>query len=113
MAFVQRQILRDETYAGPEHRTQQRLLLAMPVIVQGVDERMSPVGAPQAMVIRDFSRQGTGLVHELPFEHRRIVMRFSYPEEGTLLAAEVRWTKPLGPFYHLLRDVARLKVSCI
>jgi hypothetical protein len=41
------------------------------------------------------------LVHERPFEHRRIVMRLSYPEEGTILAAEVRWSKPLGPFYHL------------
>jgi len=47
----------------------------MPVIVQGVDERISPIGEPQAMVIRDFSRKGTGHVHELPFEHLRSGLR--------------------------------------
>ena len=110
MAFVQRQVFRDTPNAGMERRTEPRLVLGMPVIVHGVDERISPIGEPQAMVIRDFSRKGTGLVHELPFEHRRIVMRLSYPEEGTLLAAEVRWSKPLGPFYQLgCEIVAKLK----
>lgn len=101
MSFVQRQVSRDVRLDGAERRTESRHLLVMPVIVQGVDEHLAPLGDPQAMVIRDFTRKGAGLVFERLFEHRRIVMRLSYPEEGTILAAEVQWTKPLGPFYHL------------
>jgi hypothetical protein len=101
LAFVQRQVSQHQPYTGTERRGGPRLLLAMPVIVQGVDEEISPVGEPQAMVVRDFSNRGFGLAHERPFEHARIVLRLTYPEEGTILAAEVRWSKPLGPFYHL------------
>jgi hypothetical protein len=82
----------------------------MPVIVQGVDEQIAPVGEQQAMVVRDFSERGLGLVHEEPFDHARIVVRLTFPEEGKILAAEVRWSRPLGPFYHLgCEIVARLE----
>jgi hypothetical protein len=101
LAFVERQIYLAEPHAGAERRSEPRLMLAMPVIVQGVDDDIAPLGEPQAMVVRDYTRKGLGLVHEQPFEHTKIVMRLTYPEEGTLLAAEVRWAKPLGPFYHL------------
>jgi hypothetical protein len=101
LTFVERQVCRDEGYAGPERRSEHRMLLVMPVIVQGVDEELGPLGEPQAMVVRDLTKKGLGLVHEQPFSHERIVVRLSYPEEGTLLAAEVRWNKALGPFYHL------------
>ncbi len=109
LAFVRRQVYRDEPFAGPERRTEPRHLLVMPVVVQAVDEQIAPLGKPQAMVIRNFSKSGAELVHEFPFEHRRIVIQLTYPEEGKFLAAEVRWSKPLGPFYHLgCEIVARL-----
>jgi hypothetical protein len=101
LTFVERQVCRPENYGGTERRADQRLLLVMPVIVQGVDEQLMPLGDPQAMVVRDLTRTGLGLVHEQAFPHERIVVRLRYPEEGALLAAEVRWNKPLGPFYHL------------
>jgi hypothetical protein len=101
LTFVQRQVSQNDLFIGKERRTEERLLVAMPVLVQGVDEQLAPVGEPQAMVVRDFTRQGLGLVHDQPFPHSRIVVRLTHPEEGTLLAAEVRWNKPLGPFYHL------------
>jgi hypothetical protein len=101
LTFVERQVCRDEGYAGPERRSEHRMLLVMPVIVQGVDEELGPLGEPQAMVVRDLTKKGLGLVHEQPFPHERIIVRLSYPEEGKLLAAEVRWNKALGPFYHL------------
>jgi PilZ domain len=101
LSFVQRQVSQHQPHAGMEYRSEPRLLLAMPVIVQGVDEQIAPVGEPQAMVVRDHSTRGLGLVYEQPFEHARIVVRLSYPEEGKVLAAEVRWSKPLGPFYQL------------
>jgi hypothetical protein len=101
LSFVQRQVSQHQPYSGAERRESHRLLLAMPVIVQGVDEQIEPVGEPQPMVVRDFSERGIGLVYEQVFEHSRIVVRLTYPEDGKLLAAEVRWSKPLGPFYHL------------
>jgi len=101
LTFVERQVCRAEAYFGDERRDEQRVMIAMPVIVQAVDENLAPLGEPQAMVVRDVTPKGLGLVHEEAFEHQRIVVRLSYPEEGTLLAAEVRWNKALGPFYHL------------
>ena len=101
LAFARRQVTQQPTPSDLERRTEHRILLAMPVVVQGVDEHIEPVGEPQAMVVRDHSPRGLGLVHEQPFEHKRIVVELTYPEEGTILAAEVRWSKALGPFYHL------------
>jgi hypothetical protein len=101
LTFVERQVCRSEAYLGEERRGDQRVMIAMPVIVQAVDENLTPLGDPQPMVVRDLTPKGLGLVFEQPFEHQRIIVRLSYPEEGTLLAAEVRWNKALGPFYHL------------
>jgi len=101
VAFVKRQVSYAERFTGKEQRTVPRLLQVMPVIVQGVENDLSLVGKPRAMVTRDISPRGMGLVYEQPFHHCRIVVRLSYPEEGKILAAEVRWTKPLGPFYQL------------
>jgi hypothetical protein len=101
LSFVQRQVAQHERFHGEERRNEPRILLAMPVIVQGVDEKIVPEGEPRAMVVRDYSSRGLGLVYEHPFQHPRIVVQLSYPAEGKYLAAEVRWSKPLGPFYHL------------
>jgi hypothetical protein len=71
----------------------------MPVIVQAVDDDLAPLGLPQPMVICDISPNGAQLVYEREFEHRQVIIRLSCPEEGTILAGEVQWFKPLGPFY--------------
>jgi hypothetical protein len=101
LAFVKRQVAQQELYNGPERRADLRHLLVMPVLVLPVDENIRVAGQPQAMVIRDVSPPGIGLVHEFPFDHKRIVIQLSYPEDGKLLACEVRWSRPLGPFYHI------------
>src|SRR5262245_39746158 len=101
VTFVQRQVNHADPYPHSDRRSEPRSMLVMPVIVQAVDEQLATLGEAQAMVIRDYSRSGLGLVHEQPFPFERLVMRLTYPEEGTLLAAEVRWHKALGPFYHL------------
>ena len=101
MAFVRRQVAQDKPYEAKDRRAEPRALLMMPVIVQGVDEFIAPLGDPQAMVIRDYSHRGLGLVYERPFECTRIAVMLTFPEEGTILAAEVRWSKELGPFYQL------------
>jgi len=101
LSFVKRRVAQAEAYRGPERRAEERDLLVMPVVVQAVDEQFNPLEEAQAMVISDVSPSGLGMVHERRFSHARIVVHLSYPEEGKLLAAEVRWTKPLGPFYLL------------
>jgi hypothetical protein len=109
LSFAQRQVAQQAPPAGLERRLEHRMLLAMPVIVQGVDEQIAPIGEPQPMVVRDYSSRGMGLIHEQPFDYKRIVVQLTYPEEGKYLAAEVRWAKALGPFYHLgCEIVARL-----
>jgi hypothetical protein len=99
--FVKRRVAQTDAYHGEEKRGESRCLLVMPVVVQAVDAQFLPLDEAQAMVIADVSPSGLGLIHERRFIHTRIVVHLSYPEEGKLLAAEVRWTKPLGPFYHL------------
>ena len=101
LSFVKRRVAQNEAYHGKERRAEDRDLLVMPVVVQAVDEQFNPLEEAQAMVISDISPSGMGMVHERRFAHARIVVHLSYPQEGKLLAAEVRWTKPLGPFYHL------------
>jgi hypothetical protein len=101
LSFVKRRVAQVEAYHGQEKRSELRCLLVMPVVVQAVDEHIQPVGEAQAMVICDVSPTGLGLVHEHPFHHSRVVVHLSYPEDGKLLAVEVRWSKPLGPFYHI------------
>src|SRR5262245_47729128 len=101
LAFAKRQAAQQQLHLGAERRAEERLLYAMPVVTYGVDEQIRPVGDPQAMVVRDHSAKGLGLVYERAFPHRKIVVELTYPEEGKFLAAEVQWSKPLGPFYLL------------
>jgi hypothetical protein len=101
LTFVERQVSRADAFFGDDRRTEQRAMIVMPVIVQAVDAQLAPVGSPQSMVVRDVTPKGLGLVHEQVFDHDRFVVRLSHPEEGTLLAAEVRWNKALGPYYYL------------
>jgi hypothetical protein len=101
LQFVKRRVAQHEAYNGPERRLELRNLLVMPVVVQAVNAQLEPMGDAQAMVISDASSSGIGMVHEHPFGHTRILIHLSYPEDGKVLAAEVRWSKPLGPFYHI------------
>jgi hypothetical protein len=105
LTFVERHVRSAEPFVGEDRRTEERVLVAMPVIVQPVDQELKPIGKAQAMVVRDITRKGLGLVHDGPFPFKRIVVRLTHPEEGTLLAAEVRWNKALGPFNVLGCDV--------
>lgn len=101
VAFVRRQVSQAELYDGPERRGELRHLLVMPVTVYPADEKFSPLGLPEAMVIRDISTRGLGLVHEAPLECKLILVRFALAEGETLLGAEILWNRPLGPFYHI------------
>jgi PilZ domain len=105
LAFVRRQVSQAELYTGPERRGGLRQFLVQPVLVYPADEHFSPVGPSQVMVIRDISPRGLGLVHENPMQSNLILVRISLPGIEALLGANVRWTRPAGPFYHIGCDI--------
>jgi hypothetical protein len=99
-AFVRRQVKLAELYWGPERRNELRHLVVLPAAVVPVDETFQPVGPPQAMIVRDMSCPGLGVIHELPFSAGFMVVRLGLPDEEAILAARVHWSKPMGPFYY-------------
>jgi hypothetical protein len=101
LAFVQRQVLEAQLYAGPERRSEPRQLLVKPVLVYPADENFSPTGPSCVMVIRDISSRGMELVHEEPINWPLVLVRISLPEIEALVGAVVRWRRPVGPFYFL------------
>jgi len=99
VAFAKRQVRNAKLYAGPERRSEPRDLVVMPVVVQPVDEQLCPLGEPLAMVTRDLSPKGVGLIHEQRLPHDRIAIRLLVQADEVILVGAVRWRKPLGPFY--------------
>jgi len=99
VAFVKRQIRNAEAYAGPERRAELRRSIVMPVIAQPIDEEFRAIGGPLAMVTRDISPKGIGLVQEERLIYDRLAIRLAFSEEVAVLVGEVRWRKPVGPFY--------------
>jgi PilZ domain len=100
VAFVRRQVSQAELYKGQDRRAELRHLLVRPVLVYPADEKFSPVGPSRAMVIRDVSPRGLGLVHEEPLNLGLILVRISLPEIEALVGAEVRFSRAVGPFYY-------------
>jgi len=106
VAFAKRQVSQAELYTGSERRGELRHLLVKPVHVYPADERFSPVGPPQIMVIRDISARGLGLVYEDLFKSQQILVRISLPSIEAILGANVQWNRPVGPFYHIGCEIA-------
>lgn len=101
VSFVERQIRNARPYAGVERRSDRRHLMAIPVLVQPVDEQFNAVGAPFTAITRDISPIGIGLVHTEPIEQEMLALRMSLAGEEVNLAAEVKWCRALGPFYYV------------
>jgi len=106
VAFAKRQVSQAVLYTGSERRGELRHLLVKPVHVYPADERFSPVGPPQIMVIRDISARGLGLVYEDLFKSQQILVRISLPSIEAILGANVQWNRPVGPFYHIGCEIA-------
>ena len=101
IAFAQRQVSRARFYPDHERRNESRHLIAMPVTVVPIDRRLNPIAPAMAMMTRDISSQGVGLIYEQELEHALIALQLALPGEDANLIAEVRWTQPMGPFYHI------------
>jgi hypothetical protein len=100
LAFVQRQISQTEPYVQRELQEARRPFLAKPVLAYPADDIFSPIGASRVMVIRDVSRRSFALAHEeRQLDWPRVLLRISLKGCEALLGAEVRWNRPIGPFY--------------
>jgi hypothetical protein len=76
-------------------------MMAMPVLVQPLDEQSSEVGIPFAAMTRDISPKGIGLAHTEPIDHGLLALRMTLAGEKVNLVAEVQWCRSLGPFYYV------------
>ncbi|MFC1597119.1 PilZ domain-containing protein [Planctomycetota bacterium] len=107
VSFVERQIRSARLYTGVEHRSDKRRLMAMPVLVQPVDEQSNAVGVPFAAMTRDISPKGIGLVHTEPIEPGLLALRMSLEGKEVDLVAAVLWCRALGPFYYAGTNIIR------
>jgi len=101
VSFVERHIRDAQPYAGKERRSEGRYLMVLPVTAQPVDEQYVAIGAPFAVVTRDISPKGIGLVHTEPIDRTLLALQMSLADEEVNLVAEVQWCRAFGPFYYI------------
>jgi len=100
VSFVERQIRNAQAYDGVERRTERRCLMVVPVTAQPVDQQSNAMGAPFAVVTRDISPKGIGLVHSEPIDQTLLALQMSLAGEEVNVVADVQWCKAFGPFYY-------------
>lgn len=99
--FVKRQIRDRRSFDGSERREESRDLKLLHVLAQPVDEDRRPLGDPLAMVTRDISSTGVGLVYPDRIPHDLVALQLELGGEEIVLLTRIVWRKPLGPFYYL------------
>lgn len=100
VSFVERHIRSARPYTGLERRSDKRCLMAMPVVVQPLDEETEAVGDPFTAMTRDISPKAIGLVHTAPIEHKLLAIRVFLGGKEVDLVAAVLWCRALGPFHY-------------
>jgi hypothetical protein len=100
VSFVERHVRDAQFYDGDERRSERRYLMVLPVTAQPVDEQYLPTGTPFAVVSRDISPKGIGLVHSEPVEHSLLALQMFIAAEEVNLVADVQWCQAYGPFYY-------------
>jgi hypothetical protein len=100
VSFVERYIRNTRPHEGLERRSQRRYLMVVPVMAQPVNEQFSPTAAPFAIVTRDISPKGIGLVHSEPVDQTLLALQMVLADEEVNLVADIQWCKAFGPFYY-------------
>ena len=77
-----------------------RLPVAIPAIVQKVDDAMNRLDSPIAALARDITKVGVGLIVEnvLPVDEL-FAIRVEDEDNTACVLAVSLWCKPIGPFY--------------
>jgi len=100
VSFVKRQLRDTHVPHGVDRRKEERLRILVPVLVQPMDEQYRPIETPFAVVSRDISEKGIGLVHTEPALGNLLALHFSLAGEDVNVVVRVIWSKPVGPFYY-------------
>lgn len=96
--FAERHIRNASVYSKLERREQKRHFIVVPVVAVPVDEQFQPIGDAVALVTRDISSKGIGLVHFEPLSQGLLAIRMRLAGDEVNVVIEIGWSKPLGPF---------------
>jgi hypothetical protein len=96
--FAERHVRNAIPHDQSERRSERRHFMVVPVLAVPVDEQFRPIGDPTAIVTRDISSHGIGLVHLRPLELGLLALRMQLAGEEVNVVIELAWSKPLGPF---------------
>ena len=99
LSFVKRQVRNAQLHRDAERRSENRSSIAVPAVVQPLDKHHQPVGEAFAVVARDISPKGIGLVHTERIDHKLLALQISLGGEEANLVVRVVWNMGLGPFY--------------
>lgn len=90
------------SFEGHERRTHVRYVVALPSIVQPLDEDLQPVGNSFHAVTRDISVAGVALVHEQPINARLLRVQLTSLEGKEIeLLLKVLRCSPLGAYHDI------------
>ena len=85
---------------GPDRRSERRIRITLPVIVERLDERGQPLEFPVHAVTRDLSARGIGLVCQDPVGTQFVAIELPTPDgESIRVVARVLRCEPLGYYY--------------
>lgn len=90
------------SFEGRERRSYPRYVVALPSVVQPLDDERCPQGKPFNAVTRDISIGGISLVHTRPANCRLLGVKLKLPSgKGIHLLVSVRRCRPLGTYYDI------------
>jgi hypothetical protein len=101
VSFVKRRLRDGHFQRDVDCREEERHLMLVSVLAQPVDEQYRAMGKPFALVTRDISKKGIGLVHTEAITDNLLAVQMSLAGEEVNLVVRLLWSKPLGPFYYL------------
>ncbi|MGA2062267.1 MAG: PilZ domain-containing protein [Thermoguttaceae bacterium] len=101
VSFVKRQIRNAHLQRDMDRREEERHLMLVSVLAQPVDEQYRVIGEPFALVTRDISEKGIGLVHTEPINDNLLAIQMSLAGEEVNVVVRLLWSKALGPFHYI------------
>jgi hypothetical protein len=101
VSFVKRQLRDAHLQRDVDRRDAERRPMLVSVVAQPVDEQYRAIGKPFALVTRDISEKGIGLVHSEPIADDLLAIQMSLADEEVNVVVRLRWSKAMGPFYYL------------
>jgi hypothetical protein len=101
VSFVRRRLRDAHLQRDVDRREEERHPILVSVFAQPVDEQYRAIGEPFALVTRDISEKGIGLVHTEPITDNLLALHMSLAGEEVNVVVRLCWSKALGPFYYL------------